>query len=147
MHHRPTVNDVIADEDTSYELGIGYAFNRILSLQGSYHNFGKPTGFAGCPPEVLCILAFSPEAVKVDGWAAAVAATWPLGQNLDVFGKLGVIAWDTSAVSPSLNDSGADLLYGAGATWYVSERWGLQLAYEEADLDIRTGKFGLVYRF
>lgn len=144
---RPTINDVIDDSDRSFELGVGYAFNPYLALQGSYQDFGEPTGFAGCPPEVLCIQAFSPEPVQIDGWSASLAATLPVGDAFGVYANLGFIAWDASARSPSLNDSGQDVIYGAGVNWNVSERWGLRLSYEWADIDIDSAKFGALFRF
>lgn len=147
IHYRPQVNDVIADNSRTFELGFGYSLNPNFSIQGSYHDYGDPIGFAGCPPEVLCIVAFSPEEVKVDGWSASLVGTLPLSDKFAVFGKLGVMAWNTDARSASLNDSGEDLMYAAGVNWNLSERWGIQLSYEELNLDIRSSKLGAVFRF
>lgn len=144
---RPTVNDVIDDDDQSFEVGIGYAFNRYLSVQGSYHDFGEPTGFANCPPGVLCITVTTPEPVEVDGWSASVIGHLPLGERLSLFGKAGILSWDTSASSSSLDDSGEDLLVGAGVSWQLTDRWGVELAYERVDLDIDSGKLGVAFRF
>jgi OOP family OmpA-OmpF porin len=147
IHYRPQINDVIADSTRTFELGIGYAINPNISIQGSYHDYGNPIGYAGCPPEVLCILAFSPEEVEVDGWSATVVGTLPISNKFAVFGKLGMMAWDTDARSSSLNDSGEDLIYAAGISWNLSERWGIQLSYEELDLDFRSSKLGAMFRF
>jgi hypothetical protein len=142
--------DVVGNDDTSFELGFGYAFNRYLSVQGSYHDFGSPTGVvAECPPEVLCvapnIIGGFVEDVSFDGWSAALRGTVPINENLALFGTLGAITWDASA--RHLNDSGTDLIYGAGVIWNFAERWGVQFSYEKVDLDIETGKLGILYRF
>lgn len=144
---RPSVVDVISDNDVSYALGVGYAFNRYFSVEGSYHDFGEPIGFAGCPIEVLCIQAFSPEAVSIEGWSGSLVATTPLVDQLDVFGKIGVMSWDADARGPSLNDSGSDLLFGVGLVWNASTRWGVRASYEKVDLDIETATLGAIYRF
>jgi hypothetical protein len=46
-----------------------------------------------------------------------------------------------------LDDSGEDLIYGAGLQWYVSDRWSLQVFYEHVDLDIESAKLGAEFRF
>lgn len=144
---RPSATDVVSDDDGAFSIGGGYRFNRHLAARLDYHDFGKPIGFAGCPPEVLCIQAFVPERVEIDGWSASLMAGVPLGERFDVYARLGVIAWDASARSPSLNDSGTELLTGLGATWNVTQRWGVQLAYDRVDLDIDSRSLGVVYRF
>lgn len=144
---RPSVVDVVSDDDASYGIGLGYAFNRHFSLEGGYHDFGDPTGFAGCPIEVFCIQAFSPEAVSMAGWSASLVATTPLNDQFDVFGKIGVLSWDADARSPSLNDSGSDLLYGLGLVWNASKRWGVRASYEKADVDIESAMLGAIYTF
>lgn len=144
---RTGVNDAVIDDDRSFEVGGGYAINRYLAIQGSYQDFGEPVAFAGCPPEVDCELQAIPEKVEIDGWSAALIGTVPIGQRFAAFGKLGVVAWDASARSPSLNDSGEDLIYGAGLRWEVSDRWGVDVAYEEVDLDIRSVKVGALFHF
>ena len=144
---RPSATDVVSDDDSAYTIGGGYRFNRYFTAMLTYHDFGEPIGFAGCPPDFLCIQAFVPEKVEIDGWSASVTGGVPLGERFEVFARLGLIAWDASARSPSLNDSGEDLLYGVGATWNVTPRWGIQLAYDTVDLDIETRSLGVVFRF
>ncbi len=81
---RPSVVDVISDDDVSYGIGIGYAFNRHFSVEGGYHDFGEPIGFAGCPIDVLCIQAFVPEAVSIEGWSASLVVTTSLTEQLSI---------------------------------------------------------------
>ncbi|NIP16917.1 MAG: outer membrane beta-barrel protein [Xanthomonadales bacterium] len=145
-----TTVETVTDDDRSFELGFGYAFNRYLSVQGSYHDFGTHTGLvAQCPPELVCIApnihgGFL-ERVSFDGLSVSLRGTIPLSDKLALFGTLGIISWDASA--PHMDVSGEDLVYSAGLAWEVSDDWGLQISYEEVDLDIQSGKFGVIYRF
>lgn len=144
---RPGVNDAVNDDDQSYELGVGTALGQHLLVQLSYQDFGSPTAYAGCPPEVDCSLVSTAEPVDIDGWSAAVVGKLPLGRGFSLFGKAGVTAWDASAASATLNDSGTDLLYGAGAWWSATEQWSVVVQYEEVNLDIRSVKAGIVLEF
>lgn len=145
-----TVVDEVTDDDRAFGLGIGYAFNRYWSVEGGYHDFGEPAGFvAQCSPDVVCIAAniiggFQ-EKVSFDGWSVALRGTLPISEKFALFGKLGVVAWDASATH--LSDSGEDLVYGAGMVWNVTGPWGVQLAFEELDLDIQTVGLGVIYSF
>lgn len=140
-----SANDKVQGDDKSLELGVGFAFSEHLSVEASYQDFGNPDGFVGCPPDVFCIaiVPFSREPVDIDGWAAALRAALPITDTLSVFGRFGLLAWDSSARSPELNDSGTDLLYGIGIAVEFSERVGLQVSYEKAEVDIETVKLGL----
>jgi hypothetical protein len=116
-------------------------------VEGGYHDFGEPIGFAGCPIEVFCIQAFVPEAVSIEGWSASLVATTSLIEQVEVFGKIGFMSWDADARSPSLNDSGNDLLYAVGLVWNASKRWGVRASYEKVELDIESATLGAIYRF
>lgn len=144
-----TSTDVIDGDDTAFEIGGGFAFNDNFSVELTYQDFGEPRGFAGCPPEVFCvaIVPFAIEKVSVDGWTAAVRGALPVTDVFSVFGRLGVLAWDASARNPGLNDSGTDLLYGGGVAVDIGNRFGLQLSYERADVDIETVKLGARFKF
>jgi len=141
--------DEINGDDTAYELGLGYAFSPYLSVEGSYHDFGEPYGYAGCPRDLLCvaIVPYVRENVSLDGWSAALRGNIPLTDHLSLFGRVGLLAWDSSALNPGLNDSGTDLLYGAGIAADLNDRFGLQLSYERVDLDIDSLKLGVMMRF
>lgn len=146
---RTTPTDVIDDDDTAFELGVGFAFNPYLSIEASYQDFGNPYGYAGCPVDVLCIaiVPFSREQVSVDGWSAAVRGQVPVTESLSAFARAGLLSWDASASNPGLNDSGTDLIYGAGIATELNDRLGLQLSYEKAEIDIETVKLGVRLRF
>lgn len=145
----PTSNDQIDGDDTAFEIGVGFAINPYLAVEGSYQNFGEPNGYAGCPVDVLCIaiVPFAREDVKVDGWSAALRGSVPLTETLSAFGRIGFLAWDASARTPSLDDSSTDLLYGVGISADFDTKFGLQLSYEKVEADIETVKVGVRMRF
>lgn len=140
-------NDPVDGDDNGWAASLGYAFSNNWAVELGYHDFGDPTGFAGCPPEVLCIAAFVPEDTSVTGWSGQLAGTLPLGYDLSLIGKAGVIGWKTSARSPSLDEDGSELIYSLGLNWDITEKLGMQLSYEKVDLDITTARAGLMFRF
>lgn len=146
---RTSPGDAIQGDDTAFEVGVGYAFNEFFAIEASYQDFGEPDGFAGCPPDVLCIaiVPFAREPVSVDGWSAALRGSVPITASLSAFGKLGFLAWDTSARNQGLNTSGTDLLYAVGIASDISDRLSLQLSWEQADIDIETVKLGMRFSF
>lgn len=146
---RTSPSDAIQGDDTAFEIGVGFAFNEYLAVEASYQDFGEPDGFAGCPPDVLCIaiVPFAREPVSVDGWSAALRGTVPITESLSAFGRLGFLAWDTSASNQGLNASGTDLLYAVGIATDISDRMSLQLSWEQAEIDIETTKLGIRFRF
>jgi OOP family OmpA-OmpF porin len=75
------------DKDTSYNLFVGYDFNRIFAAEVGYVNFGevKASGVGG---------SASWEATAFE---AVGVAKWPVWQNLSVYGKLGAYRWDVDA--------------------------------------------------
>ncbi|NNF67188.1 MAG: outer membrane beta-barrel protein [Gammaproteobacteria bacterium] len=137
----------IDDDDTAFEIGLGYAFNKTFSLEGSYLNFGEPTGFSFCPPDLVCVTLFTSEPVDVDGWSAAIRGTMPVSDNFSVFARLGLLAWDASASSPLLNDSGTDLLYSIGVASQINDRVGVQVSIDNAEADISMLKLGFTLGF
>jgi hypothetical protein len=140
-------NDPVDGDDNGWSASLGYAFSSYWAVEVGYHDFGEPTGFAGCPPEVLCIAAYAPGATSVTGWSGQLAGALPLGYDLSLIGKAGVIGWETSARNPSLNGDGSDLIYSLGLQWDLNEQLGMQLSYERVDLDITTARVGVLFRF
>jgi hypothetical protein len=76
--------------------------------------------------------------------SSITTAALPISNKFAVFGMM---ARYTDARSSSLIDSGEDLIYAAGISWNLSERWGNQLSHEELELDIRSNKLGAMFRF
>ena len=148
--------DVIDGDDVSWDIGLGYAFSPYLALQFAYHDFGDLDAIAGCPPELLCIAddgtpiqASSPDTAKVDGLSLVLVGNYPL-PNLPfgLFAKAGAVDWDSDWTGNTfLDESGTDLLLGAGVSWAPSDRVTMKLAYEYADIEVRSVTLGAAFRF
>jgi len=135
------------NDDTGWSFGFGYSFNEYFSLQAGYSDMGSYLG-TDCPPPLLCLVT-NFEDIDLTGWSAAATASWPLGNNFELFGTVGAMYWDADfSTFNHLNDSSTDLLYGVGAAWWPSEHWRLSLSYEAVDFaDLESILAGLRYQF
>ena len=118
-----------SDRDFGYKLFGGYQFNKYLGLEGGYTNLGGV--------EQVIDLTTPVKLDEVDGYNANVLGLLPIGQHLEVFGKLGMIAWeaDLKGFSPTMADDGTDLVYGIGVQGSDSEHIRARLEFEVFDLD------------
>ena len=108
---------------------------------------------------------------EVRGFTFAAMAKYPVLEKFRVFGKIGAFFWQTDTTvstsiesqSPllsssqpglfSFDDSGTDLMFGAGAEYDITERWGLRAEWErysnignnDGDIDYFSG--GVIFRF
>jgi opacity protein-like surface antigen len=143
-------------DDFSYELGVGYRFGRHLAIQAAWHDFGGVGAIINCPPELLCIADPGTNVVptvldeaSVDGLSLQLVGTLPLAElPVELFAKAGAMRWDSDwRHNPGLNESGTDFMYGLGVNWNAGDRWSLQLAYQDVDLDVRSFNLGASFRF
>jgi len=135
--------------DSSYTVGMGYTFSRNFSIEANYHRFGTPNAQTNCPPGFACILIPLRTEADVTGISLSLVGTIPVSDRLDVYAKIGILSWevDFKGISSAFNDTGEDLLYGAGLNWSINDRWSLFLEYSGVDLDIDTGSVGMRFNF
>ena len=149
--------DRINGDDTSLAIGLGYDLTPNWSFQIAYVDFGEVAATVGCPPDLLCIaqpgttlVPFSADTAEIDGVAIEVHGSYPIpGMPLAVFGKVGVLGWDSNwALNPSLDESKTALTYGVGLKWSQdNSRWGLALSYDKVDMDITSIKLSATFHF
>lgn len=112
------------EDDASYKIFLGYNFGIIplidLAVEGSYVDFGKPSG--------------NNAEIDIVGWDAFGLAALTLGP-FSVFGKMGVISWDSDSSfnGTTASDSGSDPAYGIGAKFILG---GLALRAEYEYFDV-----------
>jgi len=108
------------DTDTAWKVFAGYHFLQFFAVEGSYRNLGKLSG--------------NNFSVEPTGWDVAGLAGIPLGP-VYLFGKLGVIAWDTD-ISAGASFDGTDYEAGIGAS---VDLFKVQLRAEVEYLDVLDG--------
>jgi hypothetical protein len=119
--------DIDFDEDSdATKLFAGWRFNRFLAVQLDYIDFGDSSAAL----ELLDIES------DVKGLAPSVVGALPLGP-VELFAKAGVLFYDlevTTNGSELFDESGQDIVYGAGVGITVLERLALRAEYEIIDI-------------
>jgi len=134
------------EEDAGYKIFAGFNFGIIplidLAVEGSYVDFGKPSGTAA-----------DGSTVEIDlvGWDAFGLAALTFGP-FSVFGKVGLLSWDSDVNfdGNTGSDSGSDSAYGLGAKFILGPI-ALRAEYEYFDVneldDLYMVSAGLSYTF
>ncbi len=115
------------ESDTGLNIYGGLRASENLGFELSYSDFGKPEGnYFGYNASV-----------EVTGLGFSVVGFLPVSNNFDLFGKVGLMAWDADVtLGPvSASDDGSDLLFGFGATYHFNDQFALRGAWEFVDLD------------
>lgn len=131
-----------SESDAGYKIFLGYNFGIIplidLAVEGSYVDFGNPSGTAADGTNVE---------LDLTGWDAFGLAALTFGP-FSVFGKVGVLSWDSDNSFGS--DSGSDSAYGLGAKFILGSI-ALRAEYEYFDVneldDLYMVSAGLSYTF
>jgi len=139
------------ERDTAGKLFAGYQFTSNWGIEAFYADFGEADakGTIGASPATA--------EFDADGFGVAATATWDINEQFSVFGKLGLLRWDVDgkasigAASAAGDDSGTDIMFGAGIGYSFTESLGVRVEWErfndvaDADIDLITG--GIVYSF
>jgi hypothetical protein len=84
----------------------GYAFSRHCALQATHYDSGEH--FATDCPAPICTAVPNTHFADVTGLAVAAVGTWRLAPALEIFGKVGVLGWDTDF---DLESAGVGMTY------------------------------------
>jgi hypothetical protein len=125
-------------DDTGFKLIAGIRPLDWLAVEAAYVNFGEPEDrVAGFPLEA-----------EGDGISAFAVGFLPTGP-VDLFAKVGIIAWDSKITGAAFDDDGSDLAYGVGAQFRVLS-FSIRAEYEKfdiSDVDVDMISVGLTYTF
>jgi len=157
-------------------LEAGYVY---LGEPESDLNFTIPFGPIGCTPAINFSCS-RPETSRnaqytdeIDGWEVFAVGAWPLTDNLEIFGKAGVIGWESTftvtntgeIIQPQLpfveevtltpdddvETDGTDLAWGGGINYKATEHIGVRFEgtwYDIEDIDMLWMiNFGVQYNF
>ena len=135
-----------SEEDAGYKIFLGYNFGIIplvdLAVEGSYVDFGNPNG---------TLVDGTKVEFQLKAWDAFGLAALTFGP-FSVFGKAGLVYWDSdiNIGSSSDSDSGTDAAYGIGAKFQISS-FAIRAEYEAFDLskfnDVYMASVGVSYTF
>lgn len=139
----------VVDDNGSFAFGAGYAFNRNISLEGAYLDFGSHHGETDCPPGFTCLVVPVSAEADLTGISLSLIGSLELTARLDVYGKVGFVSWDIdfTDISSAFNASGEDLLFGAGLRWSIDDHWKVFAEYGKVELDLNTASIGVRYHF
>ncbi|MDX1516114.1 MAG: porin family protein [Woeseiaceae bacterium] len=139
----PGLPSSLDEDDTAVKIFVGYKVDLPVidfAIEGGYVNFGEPD------IDVLgSQLTFETTGFNAWGIAAIDAGL------LDIYGKLGLIAWDVEAAfqGSSISDDGSDLGYGLGLRFDLGalEIRGEYEIYDLDDTDVAMLSVGLAWHF
>ncbi len=137
---------LVDDSATAYRLYGGFDFNRFFGVEVQYIDFGEVSG------EAVIDNASVSATADANGFGVAGVGRIALGEQFNLTGRLGYLAWDadTQAAGLSGGDSDKDIFLGAGAEWIVSDQWvlGFDLErYKLDDVDVNVWSLGARIRF
>lgn len=114
-------------EDLGYKVIAGVRPLDWLAFEANYVNFGEPD-------DTLAGAKLRSEGDGFAGYALGLFAAGPV----DLFAKVGVLAWDSELTNPQLGrlteEDGTDLAYGVGLQFRLLSL-GVRAEYEIFDID------------
>lgn len=144
------------DSSVGWKIFGGYQFNENIGAELGYVEFGKST-YATTSAGIPVTGSQKPKAFELVG-----VGTLPLGNNVSVYGKLGVAMWEVDVSAPAAagvaaNTDGTDLTYGLGLKYDFTKNIGARLEwqrYDNAGKSANTGEsdidlfsVGVVFKF
>ena len=134
------------DSDTAFKIYTGGYFNPYFGVELGYLHAGEATRIGGT--------------TKAQGLNLSLIGRAPLGEQFDVFAKLGTTYGRTRTSGFSGTgvatgkDSGFGLSYGLGVRWAFTPQWAAVLEWErhrfhfaDGRSDVDLTSLGLQYRF
>ena len=120
---------------------------------GRFGNFGFELAYVNF--DGFALSSNSASTVSGDGFEASGVGYLPLGKSVDLFGKIGALAWDlnatTAGTSFSASESDVSLAYGVGVQYKPIDNLSLRLEYQKyvdvSDADLSALSVGVAYHF
>jgi OOP family OmpA-OmpF porin len=131
-------DDDFDSDDTAFKLIAGMRPLDWFGVEAAYVNFGEPE-------DTVLGQQLKADGDGISAFAVGFLATGPV----DLFAKVGLIAWDSKITGGAFDDDGSDLAYGAGAQFRVLGL-SIRAEYEKfdiSDVDLDMISVGLTYTF
>ncbi|MFO1318903.1 MAG: outer membrane beta-barrel protein [Burkholderiales bacterium] len=119
---------VCDDSNSGFRVFGGYKFNPYLGIELGYTNFARGRR-DGTPASATGLW-------KGYGVGLSAAAFLPLGDQVELMAKAGIVGWNIQSPngqlssSSTIDDRGFSLTAGIGATWFFIPQVGLRLEFE-----------------
>ncbi len=122
------------EDDTGIKVFGGWTLFKFLGLEAGYYDMGSPEN----------------NQIKADLTAFGLSARGilPVGKPLELFAKVGYMAWDLESNQGDNDDT--DLTYGVGAAWVFGGHISIRAEYEILDVDgadVDLFSLGAAFRF
>ena len=136
--------DDFSKRDTSIGAFAGYNFHDNFAVEGGYRRLGDTD---------ISVLtrggAFTTGSVKTDQTHLSVIGSLPVGNNLSVYGRLGVnhletkFSWDGMRIK----DSTTKALYGAGVSYAFTSAVSARVEVQKPSSDSTNVSAGVSFQF
>lgn len=146
------------DTDTGWKLYVGNQFSPSAAVEFGYVDFGEAK-ISGTDS----FFGSASATVEASGFNVALVGFLPVGNTVNLLGKVGLFLWDvdasvsTSIGSGSASESGTDLMFGFGASFDIGKTAAVRIEWErftdvgdenetgQSDVDLLSAS--LVFRF
>jgi Outer membrane protein beta-barrel domain len=142
---------------TGWNFYTGFEFNRYLAVELGFLNGGTAIDDYYDDTLVPGSILYVSEEVESTSIHASVIGSWPINDDVSVYGRLGIQSWESTlraeingaTVFGPQDDSGADPFYGLGVALNV-DSGQLRLEYDMTkinDFNVGYVSLGVVWRF
>lgn len=163
------VDSSLDDSDPAYGVQVGYRFNDFFAAEAGYVKLGQAQYLADFDDTLVTgNPARFTARLRSSGLTFSVLGIYPLGEQFDVYGRLGAYYSDTrheekfvdrttgNSATWRADGNSIDPFLGLGATWNLNADWALRAEYQkfkdvgddentgEADADLLW--FGVLFR-
>jgi hypothetical protein len=127
----------IEGSDLATRVFAGVRLHRYLAIEAGWVDIGEIDALV---PAITsdAQLEQVPTTLETSGWEVTAVGIWPVNRDLELFGKLGLISWDsdlTSGGAGAAGSDGQDLAYGIGAEYTGTGRLRFRIEGMVYDLD------------
>ena len=127
-----------------------------LAVEGEYIDGGEPDDNYDSGTDQLRI------AIGMSGFVGSAVGILPIGENFDVFAKLGFIYWDADGslklrdegdlvTKTSIGEDGTDFAWAVGGTWNFTDTLGVRAEYQGFEISefnsVDFASASIIWRF
>jgi hypothetical protein len=127
----------IEGSDLAWQVFAGARLHRHLAIEAGYLDLGSVKQVVPGFNEAAQLVQLT-ESVATTAVEATLVGVWPLSRDFEVFGKLGLVAWDSErGIDGAITSEpdGEDLAYGFGVDYRGTGRLRFRVQGMQYDLD------------